>query len=352
MLCLRDKRVLLGFYQGIGDFLSAVPVINALLRQGNEVAVAASPPNRALAELMAFDNRSITFVNYSVQSGRRPSVLMGLISSIRRFRPDWVFVSPHAAREVSSWKIPALLWLLKTTVCRKTTVAGAESERLSALFDYRVPVNRSLPLAEREWVQHTTFGSINAEVEPDYDIFKRSVIVPETKRSGLVIHPGASRSIKQWPVEYFHELAALLEESIPITFTGLERELAPLRQRLRGFSNVRFFVGPIDRVVRLLAGAELVMTMDSGFSHVAAFLGVRHLAVFGPTDPRLYAPVSGNSSTITGEMLECQPCNAHQCRFEKASCMSSVTPSAVAKRIDEILCRNSRSTLVSRTVKK
>ena len=41
----------------------------------------------------------------------------------------------------------------------------------------------------------------------------------------------------------------------------------------------------------VFASCDLYLGNDSGLSHLAAWSGARGLALFGPTDPELWAPV-------------------------------------------------------------
>ena len=89
----------------------------------------------------------------------------------------------------------------------------------------------------------------------------------------------------------------------------------------------------------MVANASAVLTMDSGFSHVAGFLGVRHFALFGSTDPVAYPPVSDKSTVLYRRALPCQPCNLHSCPYEHAACMQQVGPTEVAEAITIALDR-------------
>ncbi len=95
-----------------------------------------------------------------------------------------------------------------------------------------------------------------------------------------VIHPFSGSRKKNWPLERFRELARALEQCIP----------------------VRWCAGPedaLDGAVRLddlyelacwLAQARLFIGNDSGIAHLAAAVGTPVVALFGPSDPAVWAP--------------------------------------------------------------
>jgi len=71
-------------------------------------------------------------------------------------------------------------------------------------------------------------------------------------------------------------------------------------------SSAKVKIGTVGRILtsRSLADALAVLSCaggyignDSGITHLAAAMGIRTVAVFGPTDPAVYAPV-GPAVTI------------------------------------------------------
>jgi len=64
--------------------------------------------------------------------------------------------------------------------------------------------------------------------------------------------------------------------------------------------------GYVDRLGDLanaLRQARAVVSSDSGPAHLAAQLGVRTVALFGPTDPALWAPVGPRVRTVAPPAL-------------------------------------------------
>jgi heptosyltransferase-1 len=57
---------------------------------------------------------------------------------------------------------------------------------------------------------------------------------------------------------------------------------------------------PLDRVAGLIAGAALVVGVDTGLLHLAAALGVPLVAIFAGSKPDLTAPVGAGPLTVLG----------------------------------------------------
>lgn len=92
------------------------------------------------------------------------------------------------------------------------------------------------------------------------------------------IHPFSGSARKNWPLENFRALARSLPW--PVCFTaGPEEELA---------GAVRF--ENLYDLACWLSEARLYVGNDSGITHLAAAVGTPVLAIFGPTDPAIWAP--------------------------------------------------------------
>jgi len=331
----RNQTILLGFYQGIGDFLSAVPVINALLQNDNRVVIVASAANRKISELIDFAGNQIEIIEFTPFSTSAVGAA-NLFRKIRRIPLDHIIVSPHAQKVVSSWKLPLLLWLASRLNRHRPDVLGSMDEKLSGLYDRRFDIDKRVNLVAREWSLNQAAGSIEADAEPDLHIFKQ-IDTPADQQFDLVIHPGASRPVKTWPVNNYGELVARLGRDVTICFVGMKHELEPIETVLAGRPRVHFRSGSLADAVKLVAGAKVALTMDSGFSHIAAFLGVRHFAVFGSTNPAAYPPMSRRSTVLYRPNLPCQPCDLHTCPYRHMACMDQVSPTEVAASIGRAL---------------
>ncbi|MBI5084159.1 MAG: hypothetical protein HZB13_06125 [Acidobacteria bacterium] len=99
------------------------------------------------------------------------------------------------------------------------------------------------------------------------------------RQAGIRRHPSFPGSRKKnWPLERFQEVARLLP--FPV------RWCAGPDEHLEGA--VRF--DTLSALIPWLASARLFIGNDSGVSHLAAACGVPVVAIFGPTDPRVWSP--------------------------------------------------------------
>jgi ADP-heptose:LPS heptosyltransferase len=96
-----------------------------------------------------------------------------------------------------------------------------------------------------------------------------------------VIHPFSGSPAKNWPMERFRALARGLERRLAVRWCA-GREDPPLEGAVR--------IDDLYRLACWMSGARLYIGNDSGITHLAAATGVPVLALFGPTDPAVWAP--------------------------------------------------------------
>jgi heptosyltransferase III len=110
-----------------------------------------------------------------------------------------------------------------------------------------------------------------------------------------VMHPFSGSAKKNWPLAKFQRLARRLEREIPVRWCAGPED-PPLERLLAGSSPgaqvVR--INDLYELARWLSGAALYVGNDCGITHLAAAAGARVVALFGPTDPRVWGPRGDN----------------------------------------------------------
>ena len=113
-------------------------------------------------------------------------------------------------------------------------------------------------------------------------------------------------------------------------FSGASTDAALIEQVARGLPTGSYIdASPNTSLVTLAAlleCADVMVTGDTGPMHVAAAVGTPIVAVFGPSDPRRYAP-RGPRDAVVRIDLPCAPCN--RIRLPPARC-TGVIPDCLA----------------------
>lgn len=177
------------------------------------------------------------------------------------------------------------------------------------------------------------------DTKPDYQINLEKLIPPSISiPSGyLLFVPIASYSSKLWPDSSWDTLikeAKIFNLQILIPW-GNEKE----RQRALKFSHHPYVtVLPklsLSEIGYLLLKAKAVVSMDTGFSHIAAALGTPCITLYGPTDPNLTGTVGENQIHITS------PCSCNGKRScsqgQEPACLSNISSTRIMLELQKVL---------------
>ncbi|MEM1107350.1 MAG: glycosyltransferase family 9 protein [Planctomycetota bacterium] len=110
----------------------------------------------------------------------------------------------------------------------------------------------------------------------------------------IVIHPGSGGRDKCWPRDRFESLIeACREKNHPVRVIFGEAEAARWPQHVLERWHDRYHAvgcGSLELLVEQLMGASAYVGNDAGPTQLAAQLGLPTTALFGPTDPSVWAP--------------------------------------------------------------
>ncbi len=159
--------------------------------------------------------------------------------------------------------------------------------------------------------------------------------LPEGRLLGLA--PGSRWETKRWPAERFAQLAAQLRARgfTPLLLGGPgdAAALAAVRAALDVTSGPGAGEAVADTAALSVGGlaaaierCELVVAGDSGPAHMAAALGTPVVALFGPTSPERWRPLSERAQVVRLD-LPCAPCSNHggaRCPKGHHACMAQL----------------------------
>lgn len=166
----------------------------------------------------------------------------------------------------------------------------------------------------------------------------------ESKRVVLHLFAGGLRAgQKEWPAENWLELIDhLLADGFSPVLTGSpenRRQALDLAARTRYPERVRVTAGELDLpgLIELLAGAALLITVNTGVMHLAAALDRPLIALNGPTSVLRWGPLSARAIVLRSPR-PCSPCL--NLGFEYAcpgnACMQELTVESVLAAYDAI----------------
>jgi len=144
-----------------------------------------------------------------------------------------------------------------------------------------------------------------------------------------VLYPSSGSPKKNPPLSLYLKLAEeLTKRGFEVVFLLGEAE-----EKLKETLSPHFFSLSPARIALALRGALFFVGNDGGLSHLASYLGLPTLVLYGPTDPLLWRPV-GKKVLQLRKSLPCSPCFPEVC--EERKCLS-FSAEEVLKALDILL---------------
>ena len=134
---------------------------------------------------------------------------------------------------------------------------------------------------------------------------------------------------KQWPDEYWIELATKLSTWATPCFVGSREEREHLRALVdRSATAVKYFTAcGVKEMSELLGAVDLVISIESGPAHLADELGIPIIVLHGPTRFRLFHETI---CAYIGRTQSCWGCKKSRCHRNN-ECMRAIIAPLVAE---------------------
>jgi len=146
-----------------------------------------------------------------------------------------------------------------------------------------------------------SLGYSKPQTQGDYAIAQHFVEESTTDAPYAVFLHATTRDDKHWPEARWRDLLALMATSglkIKLPW-GAPHEEARARRLAEGFDYVEVLPRlSLEKVARELAGARMVVSVDTGLSHMAAALDRPNFTLYGPTDPGLIGGYGKNQLAV------------------------------------------------------
>jgi len=149
-------------------------------------------------------------------------------------------------------------------------------------------------------------------------------------KPAISLMPGAEYGpAKQWPLEYFRELATILvKRGFQVWVIGGPKDSDAGSLISNALDSVYNLCGrtQLSEAVDLLALSEQAVSNDSGLMHVAAATGTKVHGIYGSSSPNFTPPLTDNK-VIHYLGLDCSPCFKRTCPLNHLNCLNKITAS-------------------------
>jgi ADP-heptose:LPS heptosyltransferase len=163
----------------------------------------------------------------------------------------------------------------------------------------------------------------------------------EERSKVIILHPGSGSKKKVWPLDRFLNLAHTLRDHFDskILIVLGPAEGPEVHKAFGGMGSNSFIQAKglsLLQLASVMEGCWFFIGNDSGISHMAAALGLPAIAIFGPTDPKVWSP-RGEKTFVVRKESHCSPCPQErffQCKdFE---CLKRIEVGEVLEGLERI----------------
>ena len=123
----------------------------------------------------------------------------------------------------------------------------------------------------------------------------------------VLIHPGSGGRDKCWPIDRFFEAADIARDMgaricwmLGPVECDRDRALTDrVHERTQQQDETLVIEEELRQAARRIAESDLYLGNDAGMTHLAAAIGTPTIALFGPTDPRIWRPLNPQVCVIS-----------------------------------------------------
>jgi ADP-heptose:LPS heptosyltransferase len=261
-------------------------------------------------------------------------------------RKNWKKCLPDVLRELRDECFDITLDLQRTFKSACFSMASRSSRRIGFDKDrckestWLFPFER-IPKADagrHMAVQYLDFAEYLGVDEPGikWDIPVSGIIPFNLPDKYVVLNIGATKKANLWPENNFSKLAEMITSHFGIrsVITGGREDVSSSAVIMEKSGDCVINLAgrtTIPELKEIIAGAELVVSCDTGPMHLAVALGRPVIALFGPSDPWRTGPLYGE---VIQKSLDCVPCNKRNC--DDPRCMRDISPLDVLARMEAV----------------
>ncbi|MCU1516338.1 MAG: glycosyl transferase [Pseudarthrobacter sp.] len=341
-------RVLVARLDSTGDVLLAGPAVRAVAHgrepdggQPNEVVMLCGRQGRNAAELLpgtteVYSWDSPWIMNPApAMTGPHADLLIDYVRN-SRITQAVILTSFHQS------PLPLALLLRLGGVQH---ITGASTDYAGSLLDVRLRPGEDFPEEQPEAVRALGIARAAGFRLPARDDGKLRVkAVPDvTALVGegryVVVHPGAAVPARAWPPLHHAAAVELLEGAghrVVVTGGPSETSLTatvagPSALDLGGRTDLPALAG-------VLAGADAVVTGNTGPAHLAAAVGTPVACLFAPVVPAVqWAPYGVPLELLGDQAAACRLTRARICPVPGHPCLGSVAPEDVVRAVERLI---------------
>ena len=323
------KNILVVNVNWLGDVIFSIPVFKAIKKRypDSKVCCLAVPRVKDVLERCASIDEVIVFDER--QKHWTPWGKLKLVSGIQKRKFDAAFLlhrSMTRALLISMAGIPIRV--------------GFDSEKQNAFLTHRIKSDQTIRHRSDEYLQLIEgFGApvidrvcqleVSSEMMDAVNLKLLHANIEQKDRL-VIINPGGNWDLKRWPAESFSDLVRRISKEFgwKVLISGGPGDLA-LANQIAFESQVSPVVWAgqttLGELLALYKRANIVISNDSGPSHVASSVGTDVIALFGPTRPEVTAPRGAGRVDVIFKEVGCNKAPCYHLSCSCNHCMQAIS---------------------------
>lgn len=341
------QKVLIIRLSAMGDVIFTIPLANVLKDNGYNVTWLVSEKGYQLVKNNPCVDKVILAPIEKWKKSHTPfKNFLEYISILKQIRNEKYDIALDIQLILKS-----LLWTLFCGAKRR--IVAKNARELSILGGNEIiPATRvgNNPHAVKSYLKYAEYLGLNTDnikvslpqtsKETKEKISK--LLQPIENKPFILVAPATTWTTKHWNKDNWKTLIPKLSEKYTLVFTGTEKDKELISYisedkylNLTGKTN-------LEELQELLSRAELVISMDSGTTHLAwATQKPKIVSIFCSTPETLYAPIGDKYISVSAKE-HCSPCHRKRCPKGTNECTNYPTIDEVYNAIETLLNNKSR----------
>lgn len=340
MVELDNKKILVTFLMHLGDLILVTPFISVLRK---------AAPNANITMLVDDKLKDVVLFNPNLNQ---------VMTIDKKGQDNKISALVKCAKDLSSQNFDMVINLHPNERCSficafvKTAFRTGTSHTLFRWrWDRYIKLDRTLHAVDMYLDVLAKLGVKNLknnglEIFPSNVHFKEADdfwhlngVRAEDKLIGFNI--GSAVMTKRWASERFAKVADILSlEGYKIVFFGGQMDKEMVNEasgHMRSLPLIATGAFSIGALAAAMRRCSLIITNDSGPMHVAISQKVPIVALYGPSNPKLYGPYTKNAIIVKADppCLGCEKGMRHTC--DDLQCMKRLTVEQVVNASEKIL---------------
>jgi len=262
-----QKSITFAFYNGLGDFISELPLMEWFYKSGYKVEVIVYSWLKDFASFLA------PFATITTISSTKDILFITPKSKTFFLSPSYILKVDYSKTSFVSYLLKKLIFTIKSKEC----ISSSFKDVLLYAFDLK-----------KNYLDEHFFDMSYKLLQKKYDICLDN-FNDNTKidYENLYLFPFSGDGIKDYPLDKFYEVLEYFEKKYKITIFVQEKDRKKLPKKFNKFPILSI---SLQEITKYFDKKSIILSNDSGPAHLATFFGSSVVSLFGVTDAKKYMP--------------------------------------------------------------